>query len=85
MNTEEAIDAAQKNGKTAEEAAAEAADTNKALMIGPVENLKMQAKHILCRICFSKGEPDDELLTPCNCSGSQRFVHASCLRTWPLI
>ncbi|XP_002158651.1 E3 ubiquitin-protein ligase MARCHF8 isoform X1 [Hydra vulgaris] len=33
----------------------------------------------ICRICHSD---DDELIAPCNCSGSARYVHAKCLVTW---
>eukprot|EP01052_Picozoa_sp_SAG31_P035168 SAG31_NODE_4209_length_3471_cov_1.290629_1_plen_401_part_00 len=39
----------------------------------------------ICRICFSSHDgqdDDDELLTPCNCTGSQRFIHRKCLRRW---
>merc|ERR1712185_78101 len=32
-----------------------------------------------CRICF---EPDGELIAPCGCQGTQRFVHVACLRRW---
>ena len=34
-----------------------------------------------CRICFGE-EP--ELLAPCKCSGSVKYVHESCARTWIL-
>lgn len=33
-----------------------------------------------CRICHSFG--DEVLVTPCQCTGSAKFVHASCLLTW---
>lgn len=36
----------------------------------------------LCRWCFVEAAADDPLLTPCACTGTQRFVHASCLRAW---
>lgn len=35
---------------------------------------------IICRICHSCG--DEKLIAPCRCSGSSRYVHASCLVTW---
>ncbi|KAK0570866.1 hypothetical protein LWI29_007666 [Acer saccharum] len=36
-----------------------------------------------CRICLeSDGEPDDELISPCMCKGTQQFVHRSCLDHW---
>lgn len=38
----------------------------------------------VCRICLC-GEDDDEanpLISPCKCSGSMKWVHLECLRTW---
>ena len=32
-----------------------------------------------CRICFEQG---GDLVSPCRCVGSQRFVHSACLRRW---
>ena len=34
-----------------------------------------------CRICFS-GAEDGRLIAPCNCAGTQRYVHEECLRKW---
>jgi hypothetical protein len=34
-----------------------------------------------CRICFEV-EPSASLLTPCDCRGSQEFVHLECLQSW---
>ena len=34
-----------------------------------------------CRFCFDL-EPACELVAPCSCVGSQRWVHTSCLRQW---
>lgn len=38
------------------------------------------SESVICRICHSSG--DDRLIAPCRCSGSSRYVHASCLVTW---
>jgi len=35
-----------------------------------------------CRICFEPELSEDKLVSPCNCSGSQEYVHLSCLATW---
>lgn len=37
-----------------------------------------------CRICFDSKGPDGstELLSPCQCRGSQKFVHPECLGRW---
>lgn len=32
-----------------------------------------------CRFCLAEGE---DLVAPCECRGSQRWVHLSCLRRW---
>ena len=34
-----------------------------------------------CRICLA-GVEDGELIQPCACQGSMRWVHASCLKLW---
>lgn len=44
------------------------------------ENLDMSEAQIICRICHSAG--DEPLVTPCQCSGSAKYVHAACLLTW---
>ena len=33
-----------------------------------------------CRICLENGET--ALITPCNCRGSQKYVHLECLNKW---
>ena len=35
-----------------------------------------------CRICFDTAHDDDPLIAPCKCDGSQKYVHANCLRRW---
>ncbi|KAK9867857.1 hypothetical protein WJX84_004543 [Apatococcus fuscideae] len=35
-----------------------------------------------CRICFEEADNASELIAPCGCSGSQKFVHLRCLRLW---
>lgn len=38
---------------------------------------------MVCRICLSEEEmPDHELISPCTCTGSVRYIGASCLREW---
>lgn len=37
---------------------------------------------LTCRICFERGSNDRELLHPCKCSGSMKFVHQECLLHW---
>ena len=35
----------------------------------------------ICRYCF-EGKEDGELISPCRCTGGQKYVHLSCLRRW---
>eukprot|EP00927_Polykrikos_kofoidii_P043479 TRINITY_DN37552_c0_g2_i1.p1 TRINITY_DN37552_c0_g2~~TRINITY_DN37552_c0_g2_i1.p1 ORF type:complete len:806 (-),score=112.86 TRINITY_DN37552_c0_g2_i1:97-2514(-) len=35
----------------------------------------------ICRYCFC-GQEDGLLVSPCKCTGGQRYVHMSCLRQW---
>lgn len=40
-----------------------------------------------CRICYSDCSPIDnskDLISPCNCIGSVKYVHNSCLKLWRL-
>lgn len=34
-----------------------------------------------CRICYD-GDPDQALISPCNCTGTVGLVHAKCLSRW---
>ena len=37
----------------------------------------------LCRICYGEEEtPDNPLVQPCTCSGSMKYIHLNCLKTW---
>ncbi len=36
----------------------------------------------ICRICHCESAPDTPLITPCNCSGSLKYVHQKCLQQW---
>jgi RING-variant domain len=39
----------------------------------------MEDKKQICRICF---EGEEDLISPCSCSGSIKWVHRSCLDKW---
>ena len=55
---------------------------------------RAEARKATCRICFSetyapdgRERPDEKprpeaLVAPCKCDGSQKWVHAGCLRRW---
>ena len=39
--------------------------------------------NMICRICLSEQElPDHELITPCKCGGSMRYIGLSCIKEW---
>lgn len=33
-----------------------------------------------CRVCFEEETPEQDLVSPCSCSGSVRYIHKHCLR-----
>ena len=35
----------------------------------------------MCRYCF-EGSEAGELISPCKCTGGQKYVHLACLRRW---
>lgn len=38
----------------------------------------------MCRICLGEEEEgeDNELIYPCKCAGTMRYIHVNCLREW---
>ena len=45
---------------------------------------KNKNKPLKCRICFVEGDFDgnNPLISPCNCTGSVKYIHLYCLRKW---
>lgn len=35
----------------------------------------------MCKICYEYDKPE-KLLSPCNCKGTIKFVHKSCVKDW---
>jgi len=35
-----------------------------------------------CRICLSEEEPGNPIISPCDCTGSVKFIHLECIREW---
>eukprot|EP00403_Amphidinium_massartii_P001521 CAMPEP_0178374594 /NCGR_PEP_ID=MMETSP0689_2-20121128/2457_1 /TAXON_ID=160604 /ORGANISM="Amphidinium massartii, Strain CS-259" /LENGTH=582 /DNA_ID=CAMNT_0019994569 /DNA_START=1 /DNA_END=1746 /DNA_ORIENTATION=+ len=63
-------------------AAAQAVEIAAAPKPAPSETSKQQnEEERICRYCF-EGEEEGELISPCNCTGGQKFVHLTCLRMW---
>lgn len=42
----------------------------------------MDSDSKLCRICFDSESKDNELITPCKCKGTSKYIHRSCLNKW---
>lgn len=40
------------------------------------------AEETICRICLDAETDTTKLIRPCNCTGSNRFVHRECLDKW---
>ena len=36
----------------------------------------------ICRICFEGESKDNELIHPCLCKGTQKYIHLKCLQEW---
>ena len=47
-------------------------------------NEKRKEKMLKCRVCFCEGnfEGKNPLISPCNCTGSVKYIHLNCLRKW---
>ena len=41
-----------------------------------------KTEEIMCRICLSEEEPDNPIISPCNCIGSVKWIHVECIREW---
>ena len=35
-----------------------------------------------CRICLDEDENIEDLIVPCQCDGTQKYVHRKCLERW---
>lgn len=52
----------------------------------PITDLAFLGSHDedgdVCRVCRVEGDADMPLIHPCKCSGSVRYVHSDCLKSW---
>jgi hypothetical protein len=49
----------------------------KKISVGRVEGGEWE-----CRICLSEEEEGNRLISPCNCTGSVKYMHTKCFHTW---
>ena len=49
-----------------------------------LRSVNQKQKTYRCRVCFCEGnfEGLNPLISPCNCSGSVKYIHLNCLRKW---
>lgn len=47
-----------------------------------METITPVGEEIICRICLSEEEPDNPIISPCNCTGSVKYIHLECIREW---
>lgn len=52
----------------------------KSSRVSPICNDLTQDK--LCRICMEPESADLNLISPCKCSGTVKYIHEECLKTW---
>lgn len=49
----------------------------------PKTNNDEDSDDCCCRICYQKvTSPDDPLISMCRCSGTMKYIHYSCVRSW---
>ena len=40
------------------------------------------SRDIICRICLDHFKENSNLIAPCHCTGTMKYVHNTCLKTW---
>ena len=53
----------------------------KSSKILPTSKTASKSFEKVCRICI-ESESESKMITPCRCTGSVKFVHESCLKSW---
>jgi RING-variant domain len=48
------------------------------IKVGEIEN----QNDYKCRICLGMGDMEEEMCSPCECSGSVTYIHVTCLKEW---
>lgn len=47
--------------------------------------MEIETEEKFCRICYCEANPitnDKDLISPCKCSGSVKYIHFTCLKMW---
>lgn len=60
----------------------EAADPDNSRFV-PKTNNDEESDDNACRVCYQKvTSPEDPLISMCRCSGSMKYIHYSCVKSW---
>lgn len=45
-------------------------------------SMRPDSSEKICRICFENETSENPLISPCECSGSMKYIHEECLKKW---
>lgn len=62
----------------AEEEMVSARQMNEVVLVGDIIN----TGDYKCRICMDLGDLEAEMCIPCECMGSIKYIHVTCLKEW---
>lgn len=48
----------------------------------PINLMNSEIDERECRICLEKEDAENKLISPCNCNGTSKYVHDTCLKRW---
>lgn len=62
-------------------------NTNESSIIKPLTTISQKigtenTPNKFCRVCYEKEQKDDPLIAPCQCEGSIKYIHSSCIKKW---
>jgi hypothetical protein len=62
--------------------AAENVEIVRGILLGVADEAVHTSSLVECRICKDDGLPENDMVSPCRCDGSMKWVHPQCLNTW---
>lgn len=46
------------------------------------DKIKSENTENICRICYENNKNDSDMISPCKCKGTMKWVHSRCLEKW---
>jgi len=46
------------------------------------DEIKSENNENICRICYENNKNDSDMISPCKCKGTMKWVHSRCLEKW---